>query len=157
DALAVYTFSRFLRTQRAHWLYAAGAAVGLAFYCKENSALLLPVFFAVLLTAKYRPWLRRPEPYLAAAVFFLIVGPDIIWNLRVNRQTARTAYGTQSVGYATYASHLARIGGLGLSAYPSMFYAREPVTALYRRATGKELTNETPEYLSVNPALGVLL
>jgi len=157
DALAVYAFSQFLRTQGARWLYAAGGAVGLAFYCKENSALLLLVFFTALLSAKYRPWLRRPQPYLAAALFFLIVGPDVVWNLTINRETARTAYGTQSVGYSTYRSHLARIGGLGFSAYPSMFYAREPVMALYRHTTGAELTNETPEYPSVDPVIGVLL
>jgi 4-amino-4-deoxy-L-arabinose transferase-like glycosyltransferase len=77
---AVYAFSRFLATERPRYLYLAGASVGLAFYCKESTALLLPVFALTLL--------------------------------------------------------------LG---------------SLYTRATGNPLKDETTEYWSVNPAIGVLL
>lgn len=157
DTLAIYAFSRFLSVQRAVYLYAAGASVGLAFYCKENSALLLPVFFVTLLGTKHRHWLRSPHVYLACALFLLVIGPDIAWNLRTNRETARTAYGSEAVGYSTYGSHLARIGGLGFSPYPFMFYARGPVMSLYLRVTGKELEDDTPEYRSVNPVLGAML
>src|SRR5262245_8742729 len=41
---AAFAFSRFLRAGRPVFLYAAAVSIGLAFYCKEHSALLLPVF-----------------------------------------------------------------------------------------------------------------
>ena len=44
---AVLSFCQFLSAQRAVYLYAAGAFTGLAFYCKEHSALLLPLFLRV--------------------------------------------------------------------------------------------------------------
>lgn len=156
-AAAVFAFSRFLATERAAYLYAAGAATGLAFYCKEHAALLLPVFFVVLLARRYRPWLLRPHAYLAAAVFALIVAPDVAWNLRTGAQEAQVAYGGTALGQATYSAHLQRFGGIGLSPYPSVFYARPLVTSLYRAATGEELSDVRTEYHSVNPLLGLLL
>jgi hypothetical protein len=52
---------------------------------------------------------------------------------------------------------LRRVGGLGLSPYPSMFYFRSPIRSLYARVTGTELKDETTEYWSVNWAIGALL
>ena len=156
-AAAVYAFSRFLGAQRAVYLYAAGVSVGLAFYCKEHAALLLPVFLLTLLQARYRQWLRSPHVYLAGFVFCLVIGPDLFWNLTTNRETAVVTYGDQTALQATYRTQLQRIGGIGFSPYPSMFYARGAVRSLYLRITGSELKDETPEYHAMNPALGVLL
>ena len=66
---AVYAFSRFLATERPRYLYLAGASVGLAFYCKESTALLLPVFALTLLVSKHRRWLLKPQIYLACAAY----------------------------------------------------------------------------------------
>jgi 4-amino-4-deoxy-L-arabinose transferase-like glycosyltransferase len=154
---AVYAFSRFLATERPRYLYAAGASVGLAFYCKESTALLLPVFALTLLVGKHRRWLLRPQVYLAVAAYLLVISPDIVWNLRANPDTATVIYNNQTVGQATYSAHLRRIGGLGLSPYPAMFYLRSAVTSAYSRLTGNELKDETTEYWSMNPAIGVLL
>jgi 4-amino-4-deoxy-L-arabinose transferase-like glycosyltransferase len=156
-AAAIYAFSRFLKAQRPVYLYVAGACAGLAFYCKEHSALLLPAFFLALLQANYRRWLISPHVYLAALVFALMIGPDLYWNATMDRQTARIDYGTQVAGYANYRSHLQRIGGLGLSPYPLMFYGRTAVRSTYAAVTGRELRDETEEYRSMNPLLGVLL
>jgi len=157
DLAAIYVFSRFLRTQRPAYLYLAGLAVGLAFYCKESSALLLPVFFVTLVATRHRQWLLSPHPYLACAVFVTLLAPDLYWNMTTNRETARATYGQEAVGYATYRSHLQRIGGLGFSPYPAMFYARGPVMSLHLALTGTELKDETSEYSSIDPALGALL
>jgi hypothetical protein len=46
------------------------------------------------------------------------------------------SYNNETHGQATYAAHLRRVGGLGLSPYPSMFYFRSPVSWLYQRVTG---------------------
>jgi 4-amino-4-deoxy-L-arabinose transferase-like glycosyltransferase len=154
---AVYAFSRFLATERPLYLYLAGASVGIAFYCKESTALLLPVFALTLLVSKYRRWLLKPQVYLAIAVYVLVISPDIVWNLRANPDTTTVTYNNQTVGQATYSAHLRRVGGLGFSLYPSMFYLRTTVKSLYFRVTGNEIKDETTEYWSVNPAIGVLL
>ena len=154
---ALYAFSRFLAAPRPGYLYLTGIAVGLAFYCKEHAALLLPVLLLALLHRSYRPWLRGPHPYLACVAFLLVISPDLYWNLTTDRETARVPYSEVPVGYSTYQSHLERIGGLGFSVYPTAFYAREAVKPLYRLATGDELLDDTPEYESMTPALGVLL
>jgi 4-amino-4-deoxy-L-arabinose transferase-like glycosyltransferase len=154
---AIYAFSRFLATQRAGYLYAAGASIGVAFYCKEHSALLLPVFFAVLLQARYRHWLRGPHPYLACVVFALAIGPDLYWNLTTPPGSKQVDYSDQVANQATYSSHLKRLGGVGFSWYPSMFYGRSVVQSVHLRLTGRELRDETEEYNAINPAIGVLL
>jgi 4-amino-4-deoxy-L-arabinose transferase-like glycosyltransferase len=154
---AVYAFSRFLMTERPGYLYAAGASAGLAFYCKESTALLLPVFALTLLVSKRRQWLFRPQVYVACATYFLVISPDIIWNMRANPEKTTVTYNDRTVGQATYAAHLRRIGGLGLSPYPSMFYLRTPVKSVYLRGTGTALKDATEEYWSVNAAIGVLL
>lgn len=152
---AIYGFSRFLAVRRPIWLYAAGVSLGLAFYCKEHSALLLPVFFATLLLPPYREWLKRPAPYVACAVWLLVVSPDLLWNARTDE--SRVNYAGQVVAQATYSRHLQRIGGLGLSAYPSMFYGRSVVTAAHQAALGRELRDETPEYPAMNPLIGLVM
>jgi 4-amino-4-deoxy-L-arabinose transferase-like glycosyltransferase len=153
---AVYAFSRFLATERPRYLYLAGASVGIAFYCKESTALLLPVFALTLLVSKHRRWLLKPQIYLACVTYVLVISPDVVWNLRASPATTVT-YNDRTVGQATYATHLRRIGGLGLSPYPSMFYLRPTVKAVALNLTGSELKDETQEYWSVNVALGVLL
>jgi 4-amino-4-deoxy-L-arabinose transferase-like glycosyltransferase len=153
---AVYAFSRFLATERPRYLYLAGASVGFAFYCKESTALLLPVFALTLLVSKHRHWLLKPQIYLACVTYVLVISPDIAWNMRANPGTTVT-YNERTVGQATYATHLRRVGGLGLSPYPSMFYLRPTVKAVALNLTGSELKDETQEYWSVNVGIGVLL
>ena len=154
---AVYAFSRFLASGRPRYLYLAGVAMGLAFYCKESTALLLPVFAFTLLISKQRRWLLKPQVYLACAIWALVISPDLAWNLRSNAATTKVTYNNQTVGQATYATHLKRIGGLGISLYPSMFYFRGTVRSSYLRLTGSPMRDNTAEYESVNPAIGLLL
>lgn len=153
---AVLAFARFLTTERPAGLYGAAVAAGLAFYCKEHAVLLLPVFALVVLVF-HRRWLWRPHPYLAAALFVLIVAPDLWWNAAADPETAHVAYGGGSyVAQSTYAAHLRRVGGVGLSPYPAMFYAREPVTGLLKWVTGQEVP-DVAGYPALNPILGALL
>ncbi len=154
---AVLSFGRFLVVQRAAYLYAAAAFAGLAFYCKEHSALLVPVFLLALLHPSYRSWLRGPHAWLAAVVFALVIGPDLAWNLRTDPDTARVSYAGEEVGQATYGQHLKRIGGVGLSPYPAMFYGRSAVQALHVADHGTRAAGPDAGYPSMNPMLGVLL
>jgi len=154
---AVYAFSRFLLTERPRYLYAAGASAGLAFYCKESTALLLPVFALTLLVTRRRRWLVSPHVLLACATYALVISPDVIWNLRTKPYTSTVTYSNQPVEQATYATHMRRIGGLGFSLYPAMFYFRGTIRSSYARLTGRPLRDNTAEYASVNPAIGMLL
>jgi dolichol-phosphate mannosyltransferase len=115
-ALATYACHRLLATQRPGWFYAASAATALAFYCKEHSALVLVVCLLVLLRREHRRWFRTPHPYLAGLLFLLLLAPDVYWNLAAEHG-----------GQATYAAHLTRVGGIGLSPYPLAFYGRSVV------------------------------
>ena len=117
-AAAVFSFARFLRVERAVYLYAAGGFLGLAFYCKEHSALLVPVFLLTLFQPRYRRWLLGPHAYLAALVFAALIAPDIYWNVTTDRETARIPYREEEVGYATYQSHLRAHRRAGILAVP---------------------------------------
>ncbi|MEQ1758126.1 MAG: glycosyltransferase family 39 protein [Vicinamibacterales bacterium] len=154
--VALYAFSRFLSSQKPAWLYGAGAAVGLAFYCKEHAALLVPVFLLTMLHPRLRHWLRRPQPYVAALVFTAFLAPDFYWNATTSPETI-VDYGNQPALQARYSNHLRRVGGIGFSPYPLMFYARSAVLPFYAQVVGRPLTDETKEYSSINPVLGLLL
>jgi 4-amino-4-deoxy-L-arabinose transferase-like glycosyltransferase len=143
---AVFAFSRFLAGQRPLFLYLAGASLAFAFYAKEHAALLLPCFFLTLTLPRHRAWLRRPHAYLAAALFFAIVTPDVVWNMTRQAETQ-----------VTYERHLQRIGGVGLSQYPAAFYLKTGVAAAHRAATGQPFDDNTPEYQSMNVVLGALM
>ena len=70
------------RRELALWL-AAGLALGLAGLAKYSAAFVplgLCGFF--LGNPKYRLWLKRPEPYLAAALALVVFSPAVIWNVR---------------------------------------------------------------------------
>jgi 4-amino-4-deoxy-L-arabinose transferase-like glycosyltransferase len=157
-ALAVFALARFLSRQSPGYLYAAAASLGLAFYVKEHSALLVPIVFAALLITPHRQWLRGPHPYVACAIFVLLIAPDVLWNLRTDPQAARVTYGGQELGQATYAAHFQRIGGIGFVPYPSLFYLWDVVMPLYPAVSGTALKAASPELpsLMMNSVLGVL-
>lgn len=81
--LAVWCIWRAREVGRAWDWYAAGLAVGFAMLSKL-SALFLAVSVAgfFLTFAAERRWLRRPEPYRAAAIALAVVLPFIAWNRR---------------------------------------------------------------------------
>ena len=155
--LAIFAFGRFLSSGRRAFLYAAAVALGLGFYCKEHIVLLLPVFFATLLLARNRRWLRTPHPYVAVVVFAGMIAADVAWNAAATPDVNRVTYGRRDAPQATYASHLKRVGGVGLSVYPLVFYGHDAMMAVYRATTGEELDDNTPEYASMNLAFGVVL
>lgn len=155
--LALVAFSWFLLSRRTSFLYVAAVALGLGFYCKEHVVLLLPVFFVTLLLARHRRWLRTPHPYLAAAVFAGVIAADVVWNAGAGPESNRVTYGNRDAAQATYASHLKRIGGVGLSVYPLAFYGHDTTMAVYRAVTGEEMDDNTSEYLSMNLAFGFVL
>lgn len=63
------------------WWAGAGLCAGLALFSKYSAALtLLGACVYLLSNREHRPWLTRPEPYLAALLAVLIFSPVIVWN-----------------------------------------------------------------------------
>jgi 4-amino-4-deoxy-L-arabinose transferase-like glycosyltransferase len=63
------------------WWLGAGLCAGLALFAKYSALLILAGAFLYLLTQPQdRRWLRRPEPYLGAALALLVFAPVLAWN-----------------------------------------------------------------------------
>lgn len=70
-----------LKKTRYDWWILAGLLCGLTAMSKLNGVLLLPsVLLFLAVSKKYRFWLTRPEPYIAAILAFLVFCPFIWWN-----------------------------------------------------------------------------
>ncbi len=83
--LTMWCFWRALASGTTTAWLATGLALGLALLSKLTAvflALSLPAF--LLASPQHRRWLRRPEPYLAAAVSILVLIPLIVWNAQHN-------------------------------------------------------------------------
>ena len=88
DGLALFwwiaTLAAFQQALRARsrwpWVW-CGLCFGCGLESKYTVVFLLPsLFIALLCTRHGRSWLRRREPYLAAAVALAVFSPNIIWN-----------------------------------------------------------------------------
>ncbi len=65
------------------WWIATGVCTGIALLSKYHALLFMAGAFAFLaLRPSQRYWLRKPGPYLAAAVALAMFLPDILWNAR---------------------------------------------------------------------------
>ena len=80
---ALICCERGLRTQSiVPWLV-AGVLIALGILAKYTMVLLFPVVgLAILFEPRYRPYLRRPGPWLAVVVGCLGFAPILIWNAR---------------------------------------------------------------------------
>lgn len=82
-AATLYYMERALMAdQRTAWL-GMGIAFGLGLLSKYTLGLLgIAALVFVVLDPVARRWLRRPHPYLAAALALLLFSPVIIWNIQ---------------------------------------------------------------------------
>jgi dolichol-phosphate mannosyltransferase len=82
-AATLYYMERALiADERSAWL-GMGIAFGLGILSKYTLGLLgLAALVFVVLDPASRRWLRRPHPYLAAALALLLFSPVIIWNFQ---------------------------------------------------------------------------
>ncbi|HEY4044663.1 MAG TPA: glycosyltransferase family 39 protein, partial [Rhodopila sp.] len=63
------------------WWAVAGLCAGLALFAKYSAVLIMGGgLLYLMVTPAHRLWLRRPEPYLAAAIALLMFSPVLIWN-----------------------------------------------------------------------------
>jgi hypothetical protein len=66
----------------AAWWTATGLCAGLALFSKYSAALTIVGALIYLLTCPlHRRWLRRPEPYFAAALMVAVFSPVLFWNM----------------------------------------------------------------------------
>ena len=81
-AATLYYMERaMIADQRSAWL-GMGIAFGMGILSKYTLGLLgLAALIFVVLDPSSRRWLRRPHPYLAAALALLLFSPVIIWNM----------------------------------------------------------------------------
>lgn len=177
--VAVYCFSRFLHAARedgtappgtGRWLYATAAASALGFLCKEFTALMLPAMFLGFFATGRAIWLRRREPWLATAVFLVLIAPDLYSNFTVTPEKRRDLYVRQENAlrqmgipgldedavengyYMSYGDQLSRFRGFGLDVEPFYFY----FGPILERA-GIPHRNEFAEFPYVHPALSLTL
>ncbi|HTV95931.1 MAG TPA: glycosyltransferase family 39 protein [Steroidobacteraceae bacterium] len=78
---ALYFLQRALIAGRATAWYGAGLCLGLGLLSKYTIALLgVAALVFMLLDARSRRWLKRFEPYAAAALALALFSPVIVWN-----------------------------------------------------------------------------
>ncbi len=92
--------------RRAEWIVAA-LLLGLGILCDYSMVYVVPCLFIHLaLCRPHREWLRRPEPYLFAAITLLFLTPLLLWSehedasvfLHLLRQTIGTGDANFSAG-----------------------------------------------------------
>ena len=82
--LLAFLIFRIIRTQKPVYWYLIGIAGGLALLNKYSVGFyLFGIIVAVLLTP-LRRWLKKPHPYIAAAITVLIALPNLIWQINHN-------------------------------------------------------------------------
>jgi dolichol-phosphate mannosyltransferase len=81
-AATLYYMERALIADRSSAWWGMGIAFGLGLLSKYTLGLLgLAALVFVILDPTARRWLRRPHPYLAAALALLLFSPVLIWNM----------------------------------------------------------------------------
>jgi hypothetical protein len=82
-ALVILFAYRAIRTGSTGWWAAAGLATGLALLCKYTvGVVLLPLAAYLVIDRDARRNLRRPGPYVAAAVAAAVFAPHLAWLVR---------------------------------------------------------------------------
>jgi dolichol-phosphate mannosyltransferase len=145
---ALYFLERALvGGQRNAW-WSVGICIGLGMLSKYTIALLVPATLLFLLVdARARMWLKRPEPYLAAVLALLIFFPVIYWNLENGFasfafQGARRIDGTFNFSLPTLIANAAvLLTPLGLIAAAAALWSR-------RRQESANLANEDMRRIS---------
>lgn len=177
-ALTLYAFSRFLYAvdrqpdvgRAGRWLYLTATASAMAFLCKELSALLLPALVSCLVLTGHAAWLRRRELWVAAALFVVIISPDLYSNLTVHEseRVAMRDYhlsvarqlGTELLPepyvnkglYMSYGDQLSRFRAFGPTSEPFYFYFGDILDRL-----GISHVNGFDEFPYLHPLMGCAL
>jgi 4-amino-4-deoxy-L-arabinose transferase-like glycosyltransferase len=156
--ISLWALARFGASGQGGWLPLAGAAAGCALVSKLTAVFLglgAAAWFVVV--PELRPWLRRPWPWLAAALGLAIFAPVVLWNaahewISVTRQGGRLAF-WEPARAVRYVGEL--IGGqIGL-ATPILFvlFTAGIVIATRRALRTREKSSTLLALLSVPPLI----
>ena len=79
--LTLFAVTRAVQTQRSRYWALAGLALGGALLSKYYALVLVPslVIFLVM-SPRYRFWLKKPQPWLAGVLALAVFSPVILWN-----------------------------------------------------------------------------
>jgi undecaprenyl-diphosphatase len=82
-ALTIYFVYLSFEKENPNYFYAAGITLGFSLLSKYT-AIFLPfsIFLYLIISKKYRFYLKRKEPYLSFLISILIFSPVIFWNLK---------------------------------------------------------------------------
>jgi dolichol-phosphate mannosyltransferase len=106
--ITLYAVTRALVQDRAGWWWLAGIGFGGAMLSKYYAVLLAPSLLVFLvMSPRYRAWLKRPEPWLAVVLALALFSPVIFWNSQ-NHWASFAFQSTRTVGQ--HASGLAQFG-----------------------------------------------
>lgn len=79
-----FLYRAIIENRRAAW-YGAGICLGLGMLSKYTMGLILPAtFVSMLIDRKSRRLFKKPEPYLAMAIGFILFSPVLYWNAQNN-------------------------------------------------------------------------
>jgi len=97
---ALLSFALAVRRGAWRWWFLTGLCFGGALLSKYHAALLPVCFLGYMGCSRAaRVWLRRPQPYVAAALGLLVFLPNVLWNA--------------AHGWVSYAFQLSHGGGSG--------------------------------------------
>jgi 4-amino-4-deoxy-L-arabinose transferase-like glycosyltransferase len=128
-------FQRWQQAPRTAWgyLYLGAICLGLAALSKYNAVFLgLGLALFILGSSRFRPLLRSPRLYLAAALSFVVQAPVLLWNLQQDWASFGFILGGRHAGFS--AGPAGGIGWLlGLALFISPFLLPSLVQFLFSR------------------------
>lgn len=77
--LVFYILIRWIQTTENRWIYLAAIAIALGFYSKYNILMLVAALFPAILLTSYRTIFQNKHLYIAIAIGFLLVLPNLYW------------------------------------------------------------------------------
>lgn len=79
--LSAVALAKAFETEKWGWWLAFGVFTGFTILGKLlGLTVFLSALLAVVLNPKLRPWLRRPQPYVATLIALLVWSPNLVWN-----------------------------------------------------------------------------
>ena len=141
--------------RRGRWWYGAGLCAGLAMSAKYSAVLTIGGAFLFLIAdRRYRHWLTRPEPYLAALLAVLVFSPVVVWNA-MHHWASFAFQGERAAGLRFRPlTPLVTLLGEGLFVLPWIW---APMLVLLVRAFRGEGADRLLAWLAAPPIIGFAL
>jgi dolichol-phosphate mannosyltransferase len=135
----------FFEGQSRAW-YAVGVCLGLGLLSKFTMGLVVPAAFVYMLIDKEaRQWFKKPYPYIALLLGFIIFTPDLFWNYQ-NHWASFAFQGTRRwSGGAEFSLHIL-LGTILVLITPLGLYEAIKVFVDFRKNRKKSRRQDVPRY-----------